>query len=121
MEIYGIGNDIIEVERISKSIEKHGNHFLDKLFTNKEIEYCNNYNNSKVHFAGRYAAKEAVSKALGVGFGKNLKWLEFEIMNDQNGKPQVKFLNDSKWKNLKILISISHCNEYATAMAVCLK
>ena len=121
MAIYGIGNDIIEVKRILKSIKTHGQHFLDKLFTKREQQYCNSFRLPEIHFAGRYAAKEAVSKALGTGFGKELKWLEFEIVNNELGKPEVIFLNDSKWLEFEIQISISHCKEYASAIAICLK
>ena len=121
MEIYGIGNDIIEVSRIFKSIENHGNHFLDKLFSKSEQQYCNAFKSPAIHFAGRYAAKEAVSKSLGTGFGKELKWLDFEIINDKQGKPEVIFLDNSKWQKIKIHISISHCKDYASAVALCLK
>jgi len=121
MEIYGIGNDIIEVKRILKSIKTHGQHFLDKLFTQNEQQYCNSFRLHEIHFAGRYAAKEAVSKALGTGFGKELKWLEFEIINNELGKPEVIFLDDSKRQVYKMQISISHCKDYASAIAICLK
>lgn len=121
MEIYGIGNDIIEVKRILKSIKNHRDHFLDKLFTKNEQEYCKKFSSPEIHFAGRYAAKEAVSKALGTGFGEELKWLEFEIINDKKGKPEVIFSNGSRWEDCQILLSISHCKDYASAVAICLK
>jgi len=121
MEIYGIGNDIIEVKRILKSIKIHGQHFLDKLFTQNEQQYCNSFRLHEIHFAGRYAAKEAVAKSLGTGFGKDLKWLEFEIINNELGKPEVIFLDNSNWKKFQIQLSISHCRDYASAVAICLK
>lgn len=114
--ILGIGTDIIEVERILESLDKHGSHFTDRLFTEKEIKYCLKYKNSSVHFAGRFAAKEAVSKALGTGFGRELSWKDFEILNDSNGKPLVHFITPLEGK--KVHISISHTENYAVATAI---
>lgn len=120
MMILGLGNDIIEIERIKQSHEKHGSVFLSKLFTPKEQEYFLCHKEPISHIAGRFAAKEAIAKALGTGFGKDLGWLDIEILNDEVGKPIVhmskKFLQ--KHKDTQILLSISHCNNYATAVAI---
>lgn len=118
--IKGIGSDIIEIERIKRSISKHGIKFLEKLFTEKEISYCKQHKLSQRHFAGRFAAKEAIAKALGTGIGKMLEWKDIEIINDSFGKPEV-FLSEKACKlfhNPTILLSISHCKSYATATAV---
>lgn len=116
----GLGTDIIEIQRLRKSIERHGQHFLDRLFTQKEQDYCYKYQDSVPHFAGRFAAKEAVVKALGTGFGSQVQWHEIEILGDALGKPIV-YLSSAvnhRFENPSILISISHCNEYATAVAL---
>lgn len=118
--IYGIGTDIIEISRIANNIERHNNHFLDRLFTKPEQDYCNKYKDSATHFAGRFAAKEAIVKALGTGFGESVSWLDLEILNDATGKP---FLVSSErlnglFNHPNIIITISHCKNYATAFAI---
>ncbi len=110
----GVGVDIIEIGRVRDAIKRQGQPFLDKLFTKKEQEYCNTYSESERHYAGRFAAKEAIVKALGTGFGKEANWLGIEILNDENGKPSVNLLDG---KQVTMLISISHCKEYAVAYA----
>jgi holo-[acyl-carrier protein] synthase len=118
--ILGLGNDIIEVPRIRESIERHGQRFLDRIFTETEQEYCARYKESARHYAGRFAAKEAIVKALGVGISASISWLDIEILNDPQGKPVVhisptamQILNDPV-----LLVSISHCKEYASAVAI---
>jgi holo-[acyl-carrier protein] synthase len=118
--IEGLGNDILEIARIRESIERHGAHFLSKLFTPKEQEYCHRFKDPAPHFAGRFAAKEAIAKALGTGFGAELSWLEIEILNDDHGKPVVSLsqaLNQRLGPH-QLLVSISHSTEYATAVAI---
>jgi len=118
--IKGIGSDIIEIERIRRSISRHGQKFLEKLFTEKEIAYCLQHKLSQRHFAGRFAAKEAIAKALGTGIGKHLEWQDIEILNNLLGKPEV-FLSKKAYQsfeNPKLLLSISHCKLYATATAI---
>ena len=88
--ILGIGNDIIEVVRIKTAIERYQQKFLNRLFTPTEQAYCLSRKDSSLHFAGRFAAKEAVSKALGTGFSQGLTWLDIEIYNDPSGKPSVR-------------------------------
>ena len=118
--ILGIGNDIIEIERIRKSIDTHGLRLLSRLFTIKEQDYCLKYKDPVPHFAGRFSAKEAVVKALGTGFGEQASWLDLEILNDSQGKPCVNFSTslEGKTKGSVMLISISHCKLYATAFAI---
>lgn len=115
--IEGLGTDIVEVDRIRGSIERHGLQFLDRLFTQKEQDYCSKFQDPAPHFAGRFAAKEAIAKALGTGFGADLGWHDIEIENDERGKPVV-HLSEKVLKNCKILLSISHCVAYATATAI---
>jgi len=118
--IVGIGNDIIEVQRVRKSVERYGERLLDKLLTPREKSYCLEFRDPTVRIAGRFAAKEAVVKALGCGFGENAAWLDIEILNDADGKPEV-YLAASlaqRFNNPKMLISISHCKLFATAVAI---
>jgi holo-[acyl-carrier protein] synthase len=118
--ILGIGNDIIEIDRIRKSIDTHGLRLISRLFTTKEQDYCLKYKDPVPHFAGRFSAKEAVVKALGTGFGEHASWLDIEILNDSHGKPSVYFANDmeKRLKETTVLISISHCQLYVTAFAL---
>lgn len=116
----GLGNDIVEIERIRGSIERHGLHFLNRLFSQREQDYCYRFQDPSPHFAGRFCAKEAVAKALGTGFGAHLAWHDIEILNDELGKPIV-HLSETirmKYKNPKILVTISHCNSHAMATAL---
>ena len=121
--ILGIGTDIIEVERIRKSLSAYENHFLEKLFTKQEQHAFQKYQDPSPHVAGKFAAKEAIAKALGTGFGKELKFLDIEIKNDEKGKPIVFFSQRLQmlYPNTEVLISISHTKQYATATALWLK
>lgn len=115
------GTDIIEISRIQKSIEKSGDKFLNLVFTPAEIEYCESKKYAKyTHYAGRFAAKEAIYKAvsglLDDRFG--ITWKNAQVINDENGNPHIEFIgiNFSQIKNIDI--SISHCKEYAVATAI---
>lgn len=124
MTILGIGNDIIEVKRIEKCIEKYQQKFLDRIFTLAEQAYCLKYREAARNFAGRFAAKEAVVKALGTGFGSHASWLDIEVIKQKSGKPTIllseRLLNNLP-ENTQILISISHSHDYATAVALWVK
>lgn len=115
------GTDIIEVDRIKQSIENLGDKFLNKIYTKKEIEYCRSKNVMEYqHFAARFAAKEAIFKAISELLeNKNeITWTDVEIINDTNGKPRVNFVNKN-YPNIKqIDISMSHLKEYAIANCV---
>lgn len=114
------GTDIIEVSRIKESIEKLGEKFLNKIYTKEEIEYCLSKNNMKYqHFAARFAAKEAIFKAIS-SLIKNkyeITWKDVEVLNDENGRPYVHFLNNN-YNIEQIDISISHLKEYAIATCI---
>jgi holo-[acyl-carrier protein] synthase len=119
-DLLGLGNDIVEISRMRQSIERHGLHFLNRLFTQREQDYCYKYQDAVPHFAGRFAAKEAIVKALGTGFNAEVRWHEIEILNDDLGKPVV-FLSEALMKRFhqpRILVSISHSAENATAVAL---
>lgn len=117
MNFIGIGNDIIEINRIEKAIKKVN--FITKVFTENEIKLFEIKGNRAEFFAGRFAGKEAVSKALGTGF-REFSLTDIEILNNELGKPYVTFKNSIESYNKKyfIDISISHCKEYATAVAI---
>jgi holo-[acyl-carrier protein] synthase len=122
--VIGIGTDIIEIDRIKNSIEEYGDNFLSKIYTPIEIDYCNSKANKYQHFAARFAAKEAIYKALATGWQKDLYWQDIEISNLPTGMPVVnlngklkKFLSDDK----ELKISISHSNNYVTCVAIIYK
>ncbi|MCB1107390.1 MAG: holo-ACP synthase [Chlamydiia bacterium] len=119
----GLGNDILEIDRIRKTIEKHGTHFYKKIFTEAELEYCLGHQDAAIHLAGRFSAKEAIAKALGVGFGKSISFQDIEILNDELGRPIVEFSDafNERFNSPHILISISHCKSYANAVAIWLE
>ena len=118
------GTDIIEIDRIRKSIEKNGDKFLNSVYTAKEIEYCEGRKNAKYnHYAGRFAAKEAIFKAISSTLDSKyeIEWKDIEVKNDQNGRPVVN-LDDKFMKNIESIdISISHCKQYAVATVVVLE
>lgn len=112
------GTDIIEIERIKKSIEKLGDNFLNRVYTIKEIEYCESKKKQKYqHYAARFAAKEAVFKAISKELEDKYKinWKDIEVLNDEQSRPYVLIKNE---KRTDIDISISHCKEYAVATVV---
>lgn len=123
MTLFGIGNDIVQIERVATLLEKHGERFLQRLFTEKEQQYCLAHRFPSARLAGRFSAKEAVAKAMGTGFGKDVSWLDIEILNDAQGKPTVFFSPRlvEKMGSMHCLLSISHCREYATAVALLLR
>lgn len=118
--VRGIGVDIIEIARIRKSIEEHGDAFLTKIFTQAEITYCTGKQNSYQHFAARYAAKEAVSKAIATGWSRGFSWTDVEVTNDESGKPHAGLHGQLKLRlaGCSIHVSISHDNTNVIAMAV---
>ncbi len=120
--VIGIGTDIIECSRITQMIDKHGDVFLRRVYTEEEIEYCSGRKAAHQHYAGRWAAKEAALKALGTGWAQGIQWTEVEVINQQGGKPIMvlsgKALEISSQQGiLEMMISISHCKQYATAYA----
>jgi holo-[acyl-carrier protein] synthase len=123
MEIVGIGTDIVECLRIGRMIEEHGELFLTRVFTEREIRYCRARKRTTEHFAGRWAAKEAILKCLGTGWKRGLCWTDLEIRNGPSGQPTVLLAGAAKdlaqtLRISDILVSISHCRAYATAYAL---
>ena len=123
MRIYGIGIDVVEVGRIASAIERLGEPFLAKLFTPDERAYCDAQKKPELHYAARFAAKEAVSKALGTGIGGQAGWLDLEITRDPAGAPKLllqgaaaDFTKDQGISEIQI--SLTHAREYAAANAI---
>lgn len=123
MRIYGIGIDVVEVERIASAIQRHGEPFLAKIFTPAERAYCESRKNHAMHFAARFAAKEAISKAFGTGIGANAGLLDMEIINDAAGAPKVRLTGAAQRFSedngiTEIQISLTHAHAYAAANAI---
>ncbi len=121
--IVGLGTDIVEIVRIGQMIEKHGELFLMRVFTEEEIRYCQRRKECFQHFAGRWAAKEAVMKTLGTGWAKGMSWRDIEVAVEKSGKPNIQLTGAAHdiAGNMgidEVLITISHCRAYATATAV---
>ena len=116
------GTDIIEVERIREAIEKHNDKFLNEIFTDKEIEYCDSKKNMRYqHFAARFAAKEAVFKAISelLKDKYDITWKDIEILNDENSRPYVNLNKIDSLKDIESIdISISHIKDYAIATCI---
>lgn len=112
------GVDIIEIDRVKESIEQLGDKFLNRVFTDKEIEYCESRKNQKYqHYAARFAAKEATFKAVSgqINDKYNVCWKDFEVTNDEQGRPSIKLVGIDEKSIENIDISISHCKKYAVA------
>ena len=119
--VLGVGIDIIEIDRIKESIDKFGDQFLNKVFTKKEIEYSVSKVNKYQHFAARFAAKEAIYKALSSDTNKVCNWQDVEIYNEVNGLPKVKLfgsLKDYLNEDKELKISMSHSQNYVTCVAI---
>lgn len=123
MNILGIGTDIIEVPRIGKMIEQHGELFLRRVYTDREIRYCQGRKHAFENFAGRWAAKEAILKAIGTGWVRGICWTDMEIRREGTSGPKVLLHGGARDAAVQrgigeILISLSHCRTYATATAI---
>lgn len=120
--IAGIGTDLVEVMRIEEKLTR-SEHFLTHVFSENEIDYCQKQKHPSVHFAARWAVKEAFLKAFGVKFIGNHKLSEIETQNDEFGKPRIvlsgKTNEDFEFKNFnKIHVSITHTLQYAVAYVI---
>jgi holo-[acyl-carrier protein] synthase len=121
--IFGTGLDIVEIDRIRKSLEKYSERFEEKVFTQTEIDYCRAQADPARHFAGRFAVKEAVSKCLGTGISGGIAWKDIEVTQKESGQPILNLTQKTKelfdhHKLNAIHISISHARDYAIANAI---
>lgn len=125
MKIYGIGIDVVEVERIGSSMAEFGERFATRIFTEKERAYCDSQKRPEIHYAARFAAKEAIAKAFGTGIGKELGWLDMEIVRKETGEPALVLSGTGKAFAeargiAEVKISLTHARHYAAANAVAL-
>ena len=115
------GTDIIEINRIKALVEDSEEKFIKKIFTQNEINYCESKNGAKYqHYAARFAAKEAVFKAISCALGSkyDIGWKDIELVNDENGRPKINFINITIEGLKQCDISVSHCKEYAVANVI---
>ena len=123
MSIIGIGNDLVKVSRIEKLIKRYERRFLERIFTEAEIRYAAGKARPALHFAARFAAKEAFVKALGSGLRQGINWSDIEIINDDLGKPLFKLHNHARSASQKLnnptsWLTISHEQEFALAFVI---
>ncbi len=119
--IIGVGIDIIEIERIKKSIDSFGDHFINKIFTQIERDYCESKKNKYQHYAARFAAKEAIVKSFSASKLTSFNWQDMEIYNEADGTPKVNFFGKLKeflGNDKAIQISLSHSENYVVSNAV---
>ena len=121
--IVGIGVDLVETARVGDGIERHGDRFVRRLYTQGEIDYCEKFKNRAERYAARFAAKEAAFKALGTGWREGIRWLDVEVTNLPSGKPEL--LLHGRAAELarelgvaRMAISISHADQYAVVQVV---
>ena len=126
MKIFGIGTDIVNINRMNKSLKKNGEIFKNRIFSRNEINYCEKKSSPSKFFAKRFAAKEAFSKALGTGIRKGINFKDIEIFNDNFGKPFIKLKGSTanflkkKIKSTKysIYLSLSDDSPWAQATVI---
>jgi holo-[acyl-carrier protein] synthase len=121
--IVGIGMDMAETSRIQEAVERHGERFLQRVFTSQEIAYCQQHRNRYERFAARFAAKEAAMKALGTGWRGGISWQDIEISNLPSGKPCLRLSGKALefYRSLggsRILVSLTHTGPYALAQVI---
>ena len=120
------GVDLVDCKRIAEAIEKHGDRFLRRVYTQRELDYCLGKKRELEHLAGRFAAKEAVLKVLGTGWSGGINWTDIEVVNEPSGQPRVTLsgrtreIADEQGLG-EVLISISHISTHAIASAVATK
>jgi len=123
MSVVAHGIDMVDCHRLGELIRRHGERFLNRVFTPAERDYCRGRKREVEHLAGRFATKEAVLKVLGTGLRRGMRWTEIEIVNEPSGQPRVcltgRCRQIAEQKNLgEILVSISHIDTHAIASAV---
>jgi holo-[acyl-carrier protein] synthase len=121
--IVGIGIDVIQNERIRDSLEKFGQRFLSRLYTEIETAYCNNCAHPAIHFAARFAAKEAAFKALGTGWAAGVKWKDVEVQRLASGQPELHLYGEAlaratKMGATRFHVSLTHDQLVSCAVVV---
>ena len=123
MAITGIGIDLVEVERIRALLERHGERFKARTFTEVEVTYCDACADPAMHYAARFAAKEAGAKALGTGFAQGVSWADIEVARDAAGRPELRLHGGARELAdrqgvVRCHVSLSHTKEQAVAQVV---
>jgi holo-[acyl-carrier protein] synthase len=118
--ILGIGMDMVDIARIKASLERFGESFVSKLFTEHEIAYCGAKALPAQHFAARFAAKEAFSKAIATGWAGTFQWKDVEVVNDESGKPSFRLYGATaaQFGTRSIFLSLTHTETSAAAFVV---
>ena len=121
--IVGLGIDIAEVGRVKAAIERYGETFLRRVYTAKEREYCERFKNKYERFAGRFAAKEAAMKALGTGWRRGVRWVDFEVVREKGGRPTIRLDGEARkiaeeLGVMRIALSITHTEAQALAQVI---
>ena len=125
MTIIGLGFDATEIPRIAATIERYGERFTHRIFTEGEIAYCMRRRHPAIHFAGRFASKEAAMKALGTGHSQGVLWRDIEVVRQPGGPPQLKLHGGAARRFAKVggqtsQLSITHTDTLAFAQAIIL-
>ncbi len=121
--IAGIGIDIVEIQRIEAAIKRYGEHFLRRIFTDAERQYCDRFGAHRAsHYAARFAAKEALSKAIGTGMRAPCRWKDISVVNGQSGKPELRLSGQlqRQYAHYAFHLSLSHSATHAVAVVVAL-
>jgi len=118
--IQGIGVDVVDVQRLKGTLEKQGTAFTDKVFTEQEVAYCRGKKNPHEHFAARFAAKEAVGKAMQTGWRGQFRWKDVEVVNEPSGAPKVVLYREvaETLRDCTVHLSLSHTENTVVAFAV---
>ena len=122
--VLGLGTDLIETKRVQESIERYGERFLERIFTEGEIAYCmRKRKNAAESFAARFAAKEAGAKALGTGISRGVSWKEFEVKREASGKPTLSLSGRAAelagmMGIRRVELSLTHSRELAMAVVL---
>src|SRR5277367_3339958 len=121
--IVGLGLDIAEIDRMEAALTRHGPAILQRLYTPQEIAYCESHKNKFERYAGRFAAKEAGMKALGTGWRRGVRWVDFEVVREKSGRPTLALAGEAakiaaKLRVKNIALSITHTEETAWAQVI---
>ena len=121
--ICGIGIDLVENDRLAKIIAKWGSKFLQRVFSDAEINYCEKHAQASINYGARFAAKESFLKALGIGLGMGVKLKDIEVVHDRKGKPDLALCGEAKTQIekrnvVKVHLSLTHTRSYATAVVL---
>jgi holo-[acyl-carrier protein] synthase len=121
--VLGLGTDLIETRRVQESIDRHGERFLERIFTAGEIAYCQRKKNAAESFAARFAAKEAGAKALGTGISRGVSWKEFEVRREASGRPTLHMSGRAREMAdaigvKRMQLSLTHSRDLAMAVVV---